>query len=111
MGWQIPWYSAQASIGTLLSGRRVGLFHLVCYLRRGSEVFETHWTTGRGCEAMDYSYGLLDLTIYGRQVMWEDSPKGWPQRFEGKKTIRTAGRPSAQWSRLKAGFADDLGDP
>jgi predicted dithiol-disulfide oxidoreductase (DUF899 family) len=109
MGWEIPWYSAHDSRETLLVGRRVGLFHIVCYLRRGSEVFETYWTTGRGGEAMDNSYDLLDMTIYGRQEMWEDSPGGWPQRFTGKQNIRTDGRPTAQWSRLKAGYSDDLG--
>ena len=30
------------------------------------------WTTGRGGEAMDNSYDLLDLTVYGRQEMWEE---------------------------------------
>ena len=25
-------------------------------------------------EAMDYSYALMDLTVYGRQEPWEDSP-------------------------------------
>ena len=35
MGWQMPWYSAQDSLATLLVGRRVGLFHIVCYLRQG----------------------------------------------------------------------------
>jgi predicted dithiol-disulfide oxidoreductase (DUF899 family) len=109
MGWEIPWYSAYDSRETLLVGRRVGLFHIVCYLRRGSEVFETYWTTGRGGEAMDNSYDLLDMTVYGRQEMWEDSPAGWPQRFTGKQNIRTDGRPTAQWSRLKAGYSDDLG--
>jgi predicted dithiol-disulfide oxidoreductase (DUF899 family) len=29
--------------------------------------FETYWTTLRGLEAMDNSYRLLDLTVYGRQ--------------------------------------------
>jgi predicted dithiol-disulfide oxidoreductase (DUF899 family) len=109
MGWEIPWFSAHDSRETLLVGRRVGLFHIVCYLRRGSEVFETYWTTGRGGEAMDNSYDLLDMTVYGRQEMWEDSPAGWPQRFTGKQNIRTDGRPTAQWSRLKAGYSDDLG--
>jgi predicted dithiol-disulfide oxidoreductase (DUF899 family) len=109
MGWEIPWYSAKDSRETLLVGRRVGLFHIVCYLRRGSEVFETYWTTGRGGEAMDNSYDLLDMTVYGRQEMWEDSPAGWPQRFTGKQNFRTDGRPMAQWSRLKAGYSDDLG--
>jgi predicted dithiol-disulfide oxidoreductase (DUF899 family) len=28
---------------------------------------ETYWTTSRGVEAMDNSYRLLDLTVYGRQ--------------------------------------------
>ncbi len=48
MGWQIPWYSAQDSLEILLSGRRIGRMHLVCYLRQGSKVFETYWTTLRG---------------------------------------------------------------
>lgn len=108
MGWEMPWYSAKDSLDILLVGRRVGMFHLVCYLRQGSKVFETYWTTGRGGEAMDNSYDLLDLTVYGRQETWEDSPPGWPQ---GKimDTLRTNGRPTAQWSRLNAGYSDDLG--
>jgi len=109
MGWEMPWYSAQDSLDTLLVGRRVGMMHIVCYLRQGSNVFETYWTTIRGVEAMDNSYRLLDLTVYGRQETWEDSPTGWPQRFEGKQNFRTNGRPTAQWFRLKAGHSDDLG--
>ena len=120
MGWDLPWYSAQDSVGTLLAGRRVGLFHLVCYLRDGDRVFETYWTTGRGVEAMDHSYALMDLTAYGRQEAWEDSPAGRPQ---GRSNTRTAagapdwpavsrwpgGRPIAQWPRIAAGRSDDLG--
>ena len=79
MGWEMPWYSAQDSLDTLLVGRRVGMMHLVCYLRQGSNVFETYWTNYRGVEAMDYSFALMDLTVYGRQEEWEDSPPGWPQ--------------------------------
>jgi len=109
MGWEMHWYSAQDSLDTLLVGRRAGRMHIVCYLRQGSDVFETYWTTSRGVEAMDNSYWLLDLTVYGRQETWEDSPAGWPQRFEGKQNFRTDGRPTAQWSRLKAGYSDDLG--
>jgi hypothetical protein len=80
MGWEMPWYSAQGSLDTLLVGRRVGMMHIVCYLRQGSKVFETYWTTIRGVEAMDNSYRLLDLTVYGRQEKWEDSPPSWPQQ-------------------------------
>ena len=54
----------------------------VCYLREGDRVFETYWTTGRGDETMAPSYGLLDRTVYGRQERWEDSPEGWPQRWD-----------------------------
>ena len=110
MGWEMPWYSApQDSLETLLVGRRVGMMHIVCYLRQGSKVFETYWTTRRGVEAMDNSYRLLDLTVYGRQEAWEDSPTGWLQRSKGEHPYRIDGRPIAQWSRLKAGYSDDLG--
>ena len=106
MGWEMPWYSALGSLDTLLVGRRVGMMHIVCYLRQESNVFETYWTTVRGVEAMDNSYRLLDLTVYGRQEAWEDSPAGW---LKGKHFTRSNGRPTAQWSRLKAGYSDDLG--
>ena len=110
MGWTMPWYSAEASLDALLVGREIGLFHLVCYVRDGGRVFETYWTTRRGAEAMDYSYALMDLTVYGRQEPWEDSPPGWPQpwQVDGSNT-RTNGRPIAQWSRLEAGRSDNLG--
>ena len=106
MGWEMPWYSALGSLDTLLVGRRVGMMHIVCYLRQESRVFETYWTTIRGVEAMDNSYRLLDLTVYGRQEDWEDSPAGW---LKGKNFTRSDGRPTPQWSRLKAGYSDDLG--
>ena len=110
MGWEMPWYSAEKdSLDTLLVGRRVGMMHIVCYLRQGSNVFETYWTTWRGVEVMGNSYALLDLTAYGRQERWEDSPTGWPQRPQGEHSYRNDGRPITQWPRLKAGHSDDLG--
>jgi predicted dithiol-disulfide oxidoreductase (DUF899 family) len=110
MGWEMPWYAApEESLEKLLVGREIGMMHIVCYLREGSKVFETYWTTRRGVEAMDNSYRLLDLTVYGRQEMWEDSPAGWPKPRDGKQTMRTDGRPIPQWPRLKAGYSDDLG--
>jgi predicted dithiol-disulfide oxidoreductase (DUF899 family) len=119
MGWDMPWYSALDSREVLLAGRQVGLFHLVCYLRDGDRVFETYWTTRRGVEAMDYSYALMDLTVYGRQEPWEDSPRGWPQDRSNTRSNGgapdwppvaewPAGRPIAQWGRLEAGHSDDL---
>lgn len=106
MDWSMPWYSAMASLDQLLVGREIGLFHLVCYVRDGDRVFETYWTSRRGAEAMDNSYSLMDLTVFGRQESWEESPSGWPRL--GDVTLRTNGRPIAQWSRLEAGRPDDL---
>jgi predicted dithiol-disulfide oxidoreductase (DUF899 family) len=114
MGWDQPWYSIQDSAEALLAGRPFNRFMLVCYLRDGDRVFETYWTTGRGVEPMAPGYaGLLDLTVYGRQETWEDSPAGWPKRW-GRDTAepnpyRTNGRPISQWPRLAEGHSDDLG--
>jgi predicted dithiol-disulfide oxidoreductase (DUF899 family) len=119
MGWDMPWYSAEPSVSTLLAGRQVNRMHIVCYLRDGGRVFETYWTTIRGVETMDYSYALMDLTVYGRQEAWEDSPPGWPQQCTNTRTeagapdwppvgVWPAGRPIPQWPRLEAGRSDDL---
>ncbi|HET8632453.1 MAG TPA: DUF899 family protein [Thermomicrobiales bacterium] len=110
MGWEMPWYAVpEASADRLLTGRHFGM--KVCYLRDGDRVFETYWTTGRGCEAMGNSYGMLDMTVYGRQEDWEDSPEGWPQPFVGRtgQAFRLDGRPISQWPRFAAGRSDDLG--
>jgi predicted dithiol-disulfide oxidoreductase (DUF899 family) len=108
MGWDVPWYSAQESLETLLVGRRIGKFHLVCYLRDDDRVFETYWTNGRGVEALDNSFALLDLTVYGRQQPWEDSPHGWP-RSDENISLRVDRRPYSQWPRIADGRSDDLG--
>lgn len=120
MGWEMPWYSVPySSADGLIAGRHFGM--RACYLRDGDRVFETYWTTGRGCELMGSSYAMLDMTVYGRQEAWEDSPEGWPQPFfnttsaqmrtdeEGRPVNRPEGRPIPQWSRLAAGRPDDLG--
>jgi predicted dithiol-disulfide oxidoreductase (DUF899 family) len=107
MGYDMPWYSARDSADALLAGRWFGM--QVCYLQRDGRVFETYWSSGRAGEVMAPSYGLLDMTVYGRQETWEDSPDGWPQRFATSgEQFRSNGRPTAQWSRLAAGRSDDL---
>lgn len=120
MDWHMPWYSApRSSAEKLLVGREVGMFYLVCYLRDGDRVFETYWTTRRGVEAMDNAYALMDLTVYGRQEAFEDSPAGWPQTRSNVRTSAGApdwppvtswpgGRPIAHWPRLAAGRSDHL---
>jgi hypothetical protein len=65
---------------------------------------------------------MLDMTVYGRQEPWEDSPEGWPQPFKTDagqfrsergetKTTRPgiSGRPIPQWVQLAAGHDDNLG--
>lgn len=44
------------------------------------EVYHTYSTFARGGESLTDSYRLLDITPYGRQEDFEDSPEGWPQR-------------------------------
>lgn len=109
MGWTVPWYSVpEGSVNRLVAGRHFGI--LVSYLRDGSDVYETYWTTGRGNEIMAPSYGLLDRTVYGRQERWEDSPAGWPQHWDSQGgQFRLDGRPTSQWSRIRQGRDDDLG--
>jgi predicted dithiol-disulfide oxidoreductase (DUF899 family) len=107
MDWRMPWYSLRDSAENLLAGRDFGGY--ACYLRDGDRVFETYWTTDRGTEAGGTSYHLLDLTVYGRQETWEDSPDGWPQQDRPNGGVfRLNGRPTSQWSRLAAGRSDDL---
>ena len=93
LGYRLPWYSARGSEELLM---RRGFGFLACYLLRGDRVFETWWTTDRGTEVMDWSYGLLDRTAYGRQEAWEDSPRGWPVH-DDEHQWRVAGRPTVQW--------------
>jgi predicted dithiol-disulfide oxidoreductase (DUF899 family) len=119
MGWDMPWYSAEDSLDVLLVGRQINRMHIVCYIRDGDKVHETYWTTFRGVEAMDYNYALMDLSVYGRQETWEDSPLGWPQQCSITRTddgppawtpvsVWPGGRPIAHWYRLEAGRSDDL---
>jgi predicted dithiol-disulfide oxidoreductase (DUF899 family) len=72
--------AAQGAASALLIRRWFGT--LVCYLRHGDRVFGIYWTSGRGMEAIVPSYGLLDMTVYGRQETWEDSPAGWLHWWE-----------------------------
>ncbi|MCX2715476.1 DUF899 domain-containing protein [Mycolicibacterium sp. J2] len=49
------------------------------FLRRGDEVFHTYSAYARGLDHAAVGYPFLDLTPFGRQEPWEDSPPGWPQ--------------------------------
>ena len=49
------------------------------FLREGDRAFLTYETRGRGVEALGSVWTFLDLTPFGRQETWEDSPAGYPQ--------------------------------
>ena len=76
-GWTVPFYSCDGSQFNDDMGLTV--FGLSVLLRDGDEVFRTYFTTGRGVDRLRMDFNLLDLTPYGRQEVWEDSPEGWPQ--------------------------------
>jgi predicted dithiol-disulfide oxidoreductase (DUF899 family) len=82
MGWTLPWYSSatndfNADIGVTTSE---GELHRVnVFLRDGDSVYYTYYSSARGTETLGSTWGLLDLTPFGRQENWEDSPEGWPQ--------------------------------
>jgi predicted dithiol-disulfide oxidoreductase (DUF899 family) len=50
------------------------------FFRVGDDVYHTYSVYARGNEGITDAYNLLDLTPYGRQEDFEDSPPGWPQK-------------------------------
>lgn len=53
---------------------------LSVFFRIDDDVFHTYSSYARGVESLTDAYSLLDVTPYGRQEDWEDSPAGWPQK-------------------------------
>ncbi len=53
---------------------------LSVFFRVNDEVFHTYSSYARGVESLTDAYSLLDVTPYGRQEDWEDSPQGRPQK-------------------------------
>lgn len=95
MGWTPPWYSTVDS-GPAMATRDGG--DLRCYLKTHDQVFLTYETKWRGIEAMLPTLQLLDLTPYGRQETWEDSPVT-VQLDKAGSWWRRDGRPVSQWTR------------
>ena len=81
MGWTYPWYSS----GGTDFNRDFGLttdkgenYGLSVFIHDDKHVYRTYFTNGRGIEGLNI-WTYLDLTPFGRQEEWEDSPEGWPQ--------------------------------
>jgi predicted dithiol-disulfide oxidoreductase (DUF899 family) len=90
MGWTIPWYSSFESDFNVDFGRSPETpqpdeyqdgeqFGLSVFLRDGDKVYRTYFTDRRGVEALGSVWTFLDLTPFGRQESWEDTPAGRPQ--------------------------------
>lgn len=105
MGYTQPWYSVRdvdAPVGGSMGS-------ITSFLRDGDHTFLTYSTTGRGNERVNGSFGLLDMTPYGRGEAWEDSPEGWPEGrgscwywrsdADGVATLGPTSRPAPQWTR------------
>ncbi|WP_457584979.1 DUF899 domain-containing protein [Ensifer canadensis] len=90
MEWQYPnWYSSHgsdfnrdmgATLGDPDNPTRMRERHGVSvFLRDGDSIYRTYFNGARGVEYLGSLWTYLDLTPYGRQEIWEDSPAGWPQ--------------------------------
>jgi predicted dithiol-disulfide oxidoreductase (DUF899 family) len=107
MGYTQPWYAAYGIDDPVFGD---GFGSVACFLRVDDRIFLTYETTDRGVEAIMATLKILDMTVYGRQEEWEDSPDGWPQRPTFSFWMRE-GRPTGQWSRpaALASTRDDMG--
>lgn len=78
LGWTMPFVSSHGTTFADDCGADGG-FMLSVFLRDGDDVYRTYNTTRRGVDRLLFVHNILDLTPYGRQEDWEDSPPGWPQ--------------------------------
>ncbi len=90
MGWRHPvWYSSLGSdfnqdMGATVTDpddpTRTSERHgISVFLRDGGNIYRSYFNGARGVEYLGSLWTYLDLTPYGRQETWEDSPQGWPQ--------------------------------
>jgi len=82
MGWTFPWVSSSGNDFNKDFGRTTKdeeKFGLSVFFRDGKKIYRSYFTDGRGVETLGPVWSLLDVTPWGRQEKWEDSPAGWPQ--------------------------------
>ena len=80
MGWTVPFVSSHGTSFSDDCGAGGG-FVLSAFLRDGQDVYRTYATWSRGVDRILWVHNILDITVYGRQESWEDSPAGWPQPY------------------------------
>ena len=82
MGWTVPWFSSYGSDFNFdfgVSTQKGERFGLSAFLRDDKNVYRTYFTDKRGIDRLRIDFNVLDMTVFGRQELWEDSPEGWPQ--------------------------------
>jgi len=108
-GWTFPWYSSQGTdfnydFHTTLDESKAPIEYnyrnkpellaagfdagslkedwpaISIFLRDGRDVYHTYSAYARGLDSLHGPNAFLDLTPYGRQEEWEDSPAGWPKQ-------------------------------
>lgn len=84
MGWQLPWYSSLGSdfnfdMGATNDHGENHMTSVFLKSEQGDDIYRTYYTEHRGVEYFGSHFTYLDLTPYGRQEHWEDSPEGWPK--------------------------------
>ncbi len=73
MAWEFPWYTLRDDFD---ADHDVAEWHGTnVFLRDDDEVYRTYFIDARGDEALGSTWTLLDITAYGRQEEWEDSPR------------------------------------
>jgi predicted dithiol-disulfide oxidoreductase (DUF899 family) len=77
MGWTLPFVSSRGTSFAADCG--ADYFMLSVFLRDDTGIYRTYSTTARGVDRLMFVHNVLDLSPYGRQQDWEDSPPGWPQ--------------------------------
>ncbi|MFC4943585.1 DUF899 domain-containing protein [Pseudonocardia sp. GCM10023141] len=78
MGWtSIPWYTLTDDFDRDFG---VDQWHGTnAFVRDGDAIYRTYFVDNRGDEVMGGTWSYLDITAFGRQESWEDSPEGYPQ--------------------------------
>jgi len=96
MGWQVPWYTLTDGFDADFG---VDEWHGTNAFLRDDEgrVYRTYFINARGDEALGSTFSYLDMTAFGRQEEWEDSPAGVPQT------------PTYKWWRLHDQYGSDGG--
>ena len=86
MGWKFDWVSSSGSRFNLdfkvSSGKDDESPGISIFYRDGEDVYRTYFTTGRGLEVLNSTYGALDLVPKGRDEAGLEWPMAWVKRHD-----------------------------